>query len=349
MTEFVHSRDEPSVDVIIPVYNAPALTKRCIDSVSVYLGSAIQTIHIQDDASAIETAAMLDELPYPSLHVVHAPINQGYGASVNEAVARSKADFVLVLNSDTELHENILPPLCTALMTDPHLAVISPVHQDLHIRSERYQRQLGGYIRAFRFQGYAFLIRREIFNVLGGFDQQFGRGYFEDTDLGRRLDMQGWRIGVHPDAHIHHAEGASFGRGPSYRKLVALNRAKYLARYPEVYRNILLVSGTYNFADLPFQLMEAIETVLRHGGGVHWLAPATVSQLPCLQLRTSTISVKNIGKLFLRGQSREDKRISEVWVLPGVPVWLRLLLMLLVRIRSLRMRTWEMEQIESRQ
>ena len=348
MTGLAHTADAPSVDVIIPVFNAPALTKRCIESVISYLGSSIQAIHIQDDASDRETATMLDQLSYPILHVVHAPHNQGYGASVNEAIARSNADFVLALNSDTELQENILPPLCNALMADPKLAVVSPVHQDVKFRFERYSRQPGGYILTYRFQGYGFLIRRELFNALGGFDRQFGRGYFEDTDLGRRLDMQGWRMGVHPDAHILHAVGASFGRGQSYRRLVAQNRAQYLARYPGAYRNILLVSRHSTYADLPDQLIDSIDRVLRQGGGVDWLTPAPVQQLPCLQLRNRPIGFRRIMKLILRGWSRNDKRISTIWVMSDVRVWLRLLLMLGARMRQLEICTWKAEQIESR-
>jgi hypothetical protein len=50
------------------------------------------------------------------------PQNQGYGKSVNEAVARSDAD--LILNSDTAVYENFLPLLCEAF-SGSELAVIS--------------------------------------------------------------------------------------------------------------------------------------------------------------------------------------------------------------------------------
>ena len=116
----------PIIDVVIPVYNAPELTLRCIDSVVTHLGASIRTIHIQDDASGVETRAMLDSLSYPQLRVYHAAENQGYGKSVNDAVARSDAEYVLVLNSDIEVSANFLPPLCNALVADPKLAVISP-------------------------------------------------------------------------------------------------------------------------------------------------------------------------------------------------------------------------------
>lgn len=337
----------PSVDVIIPVYNAPKLTKRCIDSAVTYLSRSIRTIYVQDDASGAETSAMLDGLSYQQLQVFHAPENQGFGKSVNQAAARSDADWVLVLNSDTEIHENFLPLLYEAFAADPELAVISPAQDNLSkSKLDRYQRRPGGYIATYRFQGYAFLIRRNLFVAMGGFDAQFGRGYFEDTDLGRRLDQQGWRMGVHPDAYIHHAGGASFGRGKSYRLLAQRNRALYLSRYPEAHQNILLVSGPYTLADLSVPLADSIEQVMRQGGGIHWLTPRPLPQLSCLQMRNSSMSITMAIKFMLRGWSRADKRISAVWILPGVPVLLRVLLALFVRARKLEMRKWEAKQFE---
>lgn len=331
----------PSIDVIIPVYNAPELTRHCVDSVIAYLSPSIGTIYLQDDASNIETHTMLDNLPYQQAHVFHAPQNQGYGKSVNEAVARSDADLVLVLNSDTEIHENFLPLLYEALATDPQLAAISPVHDNFFkYEPGRYQRRSGGYIVTYRFRGYAFLIRRNLFVTMGGFDAQFGRGYFEDTDLGRRLDQQEWRMGVHPDAYIHHEGGASFGRDRSYRSLAKRNRALYLSRYPEARQNILLVSGHYTLADLSVELANKIECVLRQGGGIHWLTPLPLPQLSCVQMRNSPLSIKMIIKLMLRGWSRKDKRVSAVWILPGVSSLLNVLLTFFIRVYDLEVQKW---------
>lgn len=340
----------PIIDVVIPVYNAAELTKRCIDSVIAYLGTSIRTIHIQDDASGVETHAMLDNLSYPQLHIYHAPENQGYGKSVNDAVARSDADWVLVLNSDIEVLNNFLPWLCGAFAADPGLAVISPTEGDsVETQASRYVRQPGGYIATYRFRGYAFLIRRAVFQAMGGFDAQFGRGYYEDTDLGRRLDQQGWRMGVHPDATVHHETGASFGRGKAYRELVQRNRSLYLLRYPLARQNVLAVSGNATLTDLPSRIADLLEQVMRQGGRLHWLTPAPLPTLSCLQMRNGTAGFKTITKLMLRGWSREDKRITAVWILPGVSAGLRILLTLFARLRQLEIREWQGDQHESAQ
>ncbi len=330
-----------TVDVVIPVYNAPLLTRRCIDSVVKYLQASIRNIYIQDDASNTETRKMLDSLMYPQLRVFHAPGNQGYGKSVNDAVGRSDADLVLVLNSDAEVFSDFLPVLANAFAADPKLAVISPTEGDFpSAKADRYVRQAGGYIVTYRFRGYAFLIRRAVFNAMGGFDAQFGRGYYEDTDLGRRLAQQGWRMGMHPDTAIRHETGASFGRGQAYRDLVRKNRTLYYSRYPLAQQNVLLVSGLFTLADFSVSLANAIEQVMRQGGRVHWLTPVLSSQLSCLQMHNNVISLVMILKLLLRGWSREDRRITAVWILPGVSVVLRTLLMVWVRIRRLQVQEW---------
>ena len=211
----------PSIDVVIPVYNAPVLTRRCIDSVVACLGRSIGYIYIQDDASGAETREMLDNVPYACVRVHHAQKNQGFGASVNEAINRSDASYVLILNSDTIVSEDFLPRLCAALAADPQLAVIIPAGNDYARHNlDQYVRGPGGYIRTHRLRGHAFLIRRNVFLEIGGFDPAFGRGYYEDIDLGRRLNLRGWRLGVYPDAHIYHKGGGSFGRGQSYKELV---------------------------------------------------------------------------------------------------------------------------------
>ncbi len=237
-----------SIDVIIPVYNAPELTRRCIDSVITHLGESIGRVLIQDDASDRETREMLDCLPYRCVEVCHAEKNQGFGLSVNAAVGRSNADYVLILNSDTEVSRNILPPLCLAFEADPKLAAIIPAGNSYdRYDFSRYLIGEGHYIRTYYLRGHAILIRRAAFLESGGFDPAFGRGYYEDIDLGRRLDLRGWRFGVHPAARIYHKGAGSFGEGRV--ALARRNRALYLARYPAAQRNILLLSGNCALTD----------------------------------------------------------------------------------------------------
>ena len=334
----------PSIDVVIPVYNAPVLTKRCIDSVVSYLGESIENIYIHNDASNVETREMLDSLPYSITHIHHSIKNQGFGASVNDAISRSSASYILVLNSDTEMNGNILPPLCAAMSVDSQLAVIIPASNDcIHGDFNRYLRQPGNYIRTYRLRGYAFLIRRSVFQEIGGFDPIFGRGYYEDIDLGRRIYEHNWHIGVHPDSLIYHKGGGSFGRGLAYRKLKRRNRALYFSRYPSAQRNVLFLSGDCSLINFPQNLLNTIDDVYQRGGVLHWLSTEPATKSPCLHMRNRPANLWVVLKFMMfYGWLRKDKRISDVWLLlPSNSRFLRKLLALLSKVRGIKILTWK--------
>lgn len=332
------------VDVIIPVYNAPDLTQRCIESVITWLGQSVRYVHIQNDASDEKTRLMLDGLSYDQLRIHHAPVNKGFGASVNEAVARSDAAYVLILNSDTEITENLIPPLLAAMEGDVQLAALI-IPSDENFKKYdfgRYASQSGGYVCTHRLHGHAFLMRRAVFEEVGGFDPIFGRGYYEDIDLGRRLDLRGWNFGIHPGTRIYHKGGGSFGRGRSYKELMQGNRAIYFSRYPGAMRNILLLSDGRLMKDYYCGFLHEMDKVLRGGGSINWLSSGQSGQLPCLQVRNDDSSLLAGLRLMLHDfWRRSDKRISEVWITPGVPYFLGVLTAYWARLRGIRVLSQE--------
>jgi GT2 family glycosyltransferase len=331
----------PTVDAIIPVFNAPALTRRCVDSVVACLGRSLRYIHIQDDASEAETREMLDQLPYECVRVFHAPKNQGFGKSVNDAVERSDAAYVLILNSDVVASEDFLPELCAAFSADPQLAVIIPAGNEYpKYKWEKYLRLPGGYVQTHRLRGYAFLARRNVFKEVGGFDSAFGRGYYEDVDLGRRLDMQGWRFGVYPEARIEHTGGGSFGRGRSFKELARRNRDLYFSRYPDAGRHILLISGIWSPAQLSPEILRAVDDVFQRGGYMDWLAPRSPSPLPCLQMRGGSLPLLALARLFIYDQ-HSHRCFRELWILPDAPRLLAALFVFFARAKGVKVVSWK--------
>ena len=331
-----------TVDVIIPVFNAPALTRRCVDSVVSRLGRSIRYIYIQYDASEAETRDMLDQLPYECIRVFHALRNQGFGKSVNDAVERSDATYVLILNSDIVASEDFLPALCAAFLADPQLAVIIPAGNEYtKYHWEKYLRRPGGYVQTHRLRGYAFLIRRDVFVKMGGFDLAFGRGYYEDVDLGRRLDLQGWRLGVYPDARIEHKGGGSFGRGRSFRELARRNRELYFSRYPNAGRHILLISGNRLPPQLPPEFLHAVDNVFQEGGYMDWLAPQ-LPPLSCLQMRGDSFPLSALARLLIYNQ-HSRRCFRELWILPDAPHLLTAVLAFCARLRGVKVKvvSWQ--------
>ena len=61
--------------------------------------------------------------------------------------------------------------------------------------------------------GFCLLVKREVIRTLGVFDEAFGRGYGEETDLHYRARAAGWRCVVADDTFVYHRHGASFADG----------------------------------------------------------------------------------------------------------------------------------------
>lgn len=330
---------DKTIDVVIPVYNAPDLTRRCIDSIVTHLNRSIRRIIIQNDASDSETREMLDSLPYDCVDVYHAKKNQGFGLSVNEAVNRSNAFYVFILNSDTEINQDFLPLLCSTFDVDPKLAAIVPAGNSYaKYDLTRYMLREGGYIPNYYLRGHAILIRRDVFQEIGGFDPAFGRGYYEDIDLGRRLDLQGWHFGIHPGAHIYHKKKGSFGNGRKQKQLAQRNRAFYLRRYPEAQQNILLFSIHGELNSFPSHVRMTIENVFRKGGYVYWFTPVPSPTLLCLQMYSRPLRLIEIIWTTLKNWRRADRRISAIWIVNDIPFLLRTALIIWGYVFGLKMK-----------
>jgi GT2 family glycosyltransferase len=327
-----------AVDVVMPVYNAPELTRRAIDSLYARLGERICELLAWDDASDAPTRAMLDGLRHPRLRVVHAATNTGFGEAVNRAVANTRTPLVLVLNSDVEARSDFLSPLLDAMARDPRLASVSPAGNSLAgYDLPRYPRT-HGYVPAYALWGYAFLLRRSAFDEVGGFDRAFGRGYYEDSDLTRRLLEKGWRLGIHPDSDLFHEVHGSFKDVDDYREIVARNRELYFQRWPGARRQLLLVSGDTRLSDLPAELRAELEDVLRKGGAVEWLHAGPARELLAIPMRSARLHLLPALRRMLGRRRKARREFTDLWIAASCPALAAFALERLARYLGLALR-----------
>ncbi len=306
------------IDVLIPVYNAPELVRACIDSLYAHAEPWIHETLIEDDGSGDETARMLDELRHPRIRVHHAPRNRGFPTNVNEGMGRASTPFVLVLNSDTEAHADFIGPLVAALESEPSFAAVSPAGNTFRRYDLSRYRQRAGCAVSHSLWAFACLIRREVFVDVGGFDPDFGSGYFEDLDLSRRLTPQGWLFGVCPEATIDHVGHASFGAnvGP----LLEENAVTYHGRYPEARRNVVMVTAERDPDALSSDLVDAMEEVLANGGRIHWVCPKGPIRLPSLQVGEPSVNVIGAALRILRARRKAYRSYTDLWMTREAPL-----------------------------
>jgi hypothetical protein len=226
---------------------------------------------------------------------------------------------VLVLNSDIEARDDFLAPLLDAMQRDPRLASVSPAGNSLDgYELPRYPR-LHGYVPAFALWGYAFLLRRAAFDEVGGFDRAFGRGYYEDSDLTRRLLEKGWHLGVHPDSELFHEVHGSFKDVEDYREIVGRNRAFYFERWPGARRQVLLATGDAGLESLPGEVRAELEDVLRRGGAVQWLHAGPPRALLAIPMRSARLRLLRVLRQILTRQRKGRREYTDLWLAASCP------------------------------
>lgn len=237
----------PSVSLIILTYNCLRYTQACLLSISQH--SPHCEVIVVDNASNDGTREYLAE--QPDLKLILNAENKGYAAGNNQGLAISQGEFLLLLNNDVIVTPHWLEHLLEHFARNPRLGLLGPRTncisgaQQLELQYEPWdiasieavamQRQKhfkGQLSRTQRVAGFAMLLRREVYETIGGLDEQFGTGNFEDDDYCQRALEAGYEIGIAEDVFIHHFGSVSFlENGINYKAQMETNRRRFFAKW----------------------------------------------------------------------------------------------------------------------
>jgi GT2 family glycosyltransferase len=117
-----------SVEVLIVSYNTRDITASCIESLRRWAPSTAEhtvSIAVIDNDSHDGSAELIAER-FPEVRLLRSSENLGFGKANNRLAQTSTADYLLLLNSDTLLVEELLGPLLAQLTADPVRAIVGP-------------------------------------------------------------------------------------------------------------------------------------------------------------------------------------------------------------------------------
>jgi GT2 family glycosyltransferase len=241
----------PSVAVVVPSWNSAGLLLRCLDAVAAQ-GEGVELL-VVDNGSSDGTLELLRQRGVEHLSL---PCNTGFAAAMNLGASRVTAEAVLALNADAVLAPGAVAVLAAALGADPGLGGVQPRILQLEGESagdpesarlysagmalsadgraletgagELWSAAYASPREVFGVCGAACLLRRQLFDDLGGYDESYF-AFYEDVDLNVRARISGWRFAYIPEAVVWHVGNASWSAGFSRpnaenARLVARNR-----------------------------------------------------------------------------------------------------------------------------
>lgn len=242
----------PVISIVIPVYNKWQYSANCLYSIFKNTQSDYEVL-IVDDASSDETQKELSTIK--NLRFVQNEKNLGFIDTCNHGAQVSRGDYILFLNNDTMVTPNWLQPLLEIIKKDSVGAVGSKLVfpngslQEAggliwndgtgwnYGRGDNPDKPQYNYVKEVDYcTGACLLVKRDLFETIGGFDIRYRPGYFEESDMCFSIRKLGFKVIYQPLSVVVHFEGITNGTNISsgIKKYQEINRPKFVDKWKDV-------------------------------------------------------------------------------------------------------------------
>jgi GT2 family glycosyltransferase len=251
----VHSRLSIQTSIIIPVFNKAEFTWQCLASLVHELDFSQVEIIVVDNASTDNTEEVLARFA-DYVRVVTNERNAGFVDASNQGAAAAKGNYLVFLNNDTMVLPGWLDHLITTVAGDAAVGAVG----SMFLYPDGSVQEAGGIVwqngaadhygwraspddRRFNFSrevdycsAASLLVRKEVFEQLGGFDRRFAPAYYEDVDLCFGVRSLGFKVIYQPASRLIHFEGITAGSDTTkgFKKYQVTNRAKFVEKWRAV-------------------------------------------------------------------------------------------------------------------
>lgn len=234
------------VSIVILTLNNWNLTERCLQSITNYTEIPYEIICVDNGSSDGTQAHLRDR---EDLYFIENERNLGFARACNQGMAAASGDYILLLNNDTVVSHRWLGNLMTVLTSSPEVGIVGPM-SNLVIPQQRYPASYPTYEEYHRFaetfnrsnasiwrdttaiSGFCMLFHQQLYHQIGGLDESFLRGGYEDIDFCYRALKAGRRLVIASDTYVHHVGNASFlSNSIDMNSLAMNNRRVFLKKW----------------------------------------------------------------------------------------------------------------------
>lgn len=241
--------------IIIPVFNKAAFTLQCLHSLIQEIDFHENEVIVVDNASTDETQRALTSFG-DLVRVIRNEENRGFVDACNQGAAAARGKYLLFLNNDTKVLPGWLNHLVETIERDPANGAVG----SMFLYPDGSIQEAGGIVwsngeahhygwgsspddKRFNFarevdycSAASLLIRKEIFQDLGGFDRRFVPAFYEDVDLCFGVRSTGYKVIYQPMSRLVHYEGVTAGVDTTkgMKQFQITNREKFVAKWRAV-------------------------------------------------------------------------------------------------------------------
>lgn len=246
------SPDRPRASVIIPAWRRADLLRRCLESLASHLchQASFETVIMVNGATPDVVSLVRDDVE--GARVVTSQVNLGFGRGCNRAARKATGEFLVFLNDDTQVQDDWLDALVRTADAHPEAGAVGSrivSHDGLLLEagglvwregvSSHVGRGLPESTKQHRFvrradycSASSLLVRRTTWDAVGGFDEGYFPGYYEDVDLCLSIGRLGQEILFEPRSCVRHYESGSLEWDSPYKDFVASrSQARFISKW----------------------------------------------------------------------------------------------------------------------
>lgn len=267
------------LSIIIVNWNVCDLLDRCLSSIY-DSQAAVGRIHedapqleiIVVDCASEDGSVLMAREKYPGVVLLPQSENIGFSRGNNLAMSAATAPVFLLLNPDTEVSENAIVQMLEYLESHPAVGILGPhtfnsdgSHQSTRrrfpslltgvfestwlsalapaaIHNHYFMRDSddNAILEVDWVQGSALMLRRQVYEAIGGLDAGFVM-YSEELDFCRRAKSAGWKVIYHGGARITHHGGQSSDQVPAFTQIqFHTSKLRYFRKHHGLFSYLLL-------------------------------------------------------------------------------------------------------------
>ena len=241
-------------DIIIPVWNNLDITRDCIQSINDNTRYPYRIVVI-DNASDLKTKQYLNSLKNDlqnQISIITNAKNLGFVKAVNQGLKFSDAKYMCIMNNDTIATSGWLEEMVAIAEMDNLIGMVNPSSNTscqfpgkmgIHEYAESLNRLKGTYQYLYTCRAFCMILKKEVKDRIGLLDENFGVGYFDDTDYCKRAQGYGYKTVRAKGSYVYHKESQSFAKIKKKDIIFSENEKKFIRKWGLPLRVAYIIDG----------------------------------------------------------------------------------------------------------